>query len=87
MSDDYEPDEDRMQAQRAEWKRLDDLAAEIAAERANMETDLGKVLDPNVPPKPQLVIKPGYQHARRAYELGMDDEYSNAMKARYGGEW
>jgi hypothetical protein len=87
MSDDYEPDEDRMQAQRAEWKRLDDLAAEIAAERANMDTDLGKVLDPKVPPKPQLVIKPGHQHARRAYELGMDDEYSNAMKARYGGEW
>jgi hypothetical protein len=52
-----------------------------------METDLGKVLEPKTPPKPELVIKPGYQHARRAYELGMDDEYSNAMKARYGGEW
>jgi sugar phosphate isomerase/epimerase len=87
MSPDIEPDEDRMQAQRREWKRLDDLAAEIASERATMETDLGKVLEPKTPTKPELVIKPGYQHARRAYELGMDDEYSNAMKARYGGEW
>lgn len=83
MTDDYEPDEDRMQAQRAEWKYLDDLAAEIKAEPITCETDIGKVLDA----KPDIVIKPGYQHARRAYELGMDDEYSNAMKARYGGEW
>ena len=89
MSHEIEPDEDRMQAQRREWKYLDDLAAEIAAERATMETDLGKVLEPKTPPKtePQIVIKPGNHHALRAWEAGMDDEYSNAMKARYGGEW
>jgi sugar phosphate isomerase/epimerase len=81
--DDLEPDEDRMAAQRREWKRLDDLAAEIKAEPIMCESDLGKVLDT----KPEIVIKPGYQHARRAYELGMEDEYSNRMKARYGGEW
>lgn len=87
MSDDYEPDEDKMQAQRRRWKELDYVAAEIAAERANMEADIGKVLEPKKQPLPTLVIKPGHQHARRAYELGMEDEYSNAMKARYGGEW
>lgn len=54
MSDDHEPDEDRMQAQRREWKRLDDLAAEIAGERATMETDVGKVLDEG-PPSPWIV--------------------------------
>ena len=83
MSDHDEPDEDRMQQQRRDWKRLDDLAAEIAAERATMEPDIGKVLEQ----KPEIVIKPGYQHARNALKVGMEDEYSNAMKARYGGEW
>jgi hypothetical protein len=81
--DDIEPDEDRMEAQRRWAKRMDDLAAEIAAERATMETDLGKVLDAT----PKIVIKPGNQHALRAWEVGMEDEYSNRMKARYGGEW
>lgn len=80
MSD--EPDEDRMQAQRREWKRLDDLAAELAS-GGDAEPDRM----PAAVPTPKLVIKPGYQHARRAYELGMDDEYSNAMRNRYGGEW
>jgi hypothetical protein len=54
MSHDIEPDEDRMQAQRREWKRLDDLAAEIVAERATMQTDIGKVLEDG-PPSPWIV--------------------------------
>ena len=49
MSPDIEPDEDRMQAQRREWKRLDDLAAEIVSERATFETDIGKVLEDRAP--------------------------------------
>ena len=32
-------------------------------------------------------IKPGNYYARLAYEAGCEDEYSNRMKARYGGEW
>lgn len=83
MSDDYEPDEDMMQSQRREWKRLDDLAAEIASERATMEPDIGKFLEA----AREIAIKPGHQHARNAMRAGMDDEYSNRMKARYGGEW
>jgi hypothetical protein len=54
MSHDIEPDEDRMQAQRREWKRLDDLAAEIVSERATFETDIGKVLEDG-PPSPFIV--------------------------------
>ena len=54
MSPDIEPDEDRMQAQRREWKRLDELAAEIVSERATFETDIGKVLDEG-PPSPWIV--------------------------------
>jgi len=54
MSPDIEPDEDRMQAQRREWKRLDDLAAEIVSERATFQTDIGKVLEDG-PPSPWIV--------------------------------
>ena len=54
MSPDIEPEEDRMQAQRREWKRLDDLAAEIVSERATFETDIGKVLEDG-PPSPWIV--------------------------------
>jgi hypothetical protein len=54
MSPDIEPDDDRMQAQRREWKRLDELAAEIVSERATMETDIGKVLEDG-PPSPWIV--------------------------------
>ena len=86
MSDHAEPAEDRMQAQRRDWKRLDDLAAEIAAERATMESDIGKVLDAT-PKAPPVVAKPGNYYARLALKNGNEDEYINAMKARYGGEW
>jgi hypothetical protein len=54
MSPDIEPEEDRMQAQRREWKRLDDLAAEIVSERATFQTDIGKVLEDG-PPSPWIV--------------------------------
>ena len=64
-------------------KRLD---AE-AAERATFEPDMGKVLEETQPPKPPVVVKPGNYYARRAWENGDEDEYSNRMKARYGGEW
>jgi hypothetical protein len=54
MSPDIEPDDDRMQAQRREWKRLDELAAEIVSERATFETEIGKVLEDG-PPSPWIV--------------------------------
>jgi len=63
MSPDIEPDEDRMQAQRAEWKRLDDLAAEIVSEQATFETDIAKVLDEG-PPSP-FIVDVGIYTSRR----------------------
>lgn len=58
-----------------------------AAERATFEPDIGKVLEQPAPPKPPVIVKPGNYYARLAYEQGNEDEYSNRMKARYGGEW
>ena len=61
------------------------LAREDQAEPLTVETDLGKVLDdPMIPP---LVIKPGRMNASRAYKRGREDEYSDRMRAKYGGEW
>lgn len=70
--------------------QVDDVAAEIRDERlhgATFEPDLGKVLEQPAPPKPPVIVKPGNYYARLAYEQGNEDEYSNRMKARYGGEW
>jgi hypothetical protein len=72
MSHDIEPDEDRMQAQRREWKRLDDLAAEIVAERATMQTDIGKVLEDG-PPSP-FIVDVGIYTSRRDREAIQREE-------------
>jgi hypothetical protein len=34
-----------------------------------------------------IVIAPGNQHAQAAFKEGREDEYIDAMKSRYGGEW
>jgi len=61
------------------------LAREDQAEPLTVETDLGKVLDdPMIPP---LVIKAGKMNASIAYKRGREDEYSDRMRAKYGGEW
>lgn len=48
-----------------------------------------QVVEPKAaePPAVTTPIKPGNYYARLAYEAGCEDEYSNRMKARYGGEW
>jgi hypothetical protein len=63
MSTNIEPEEDRMQSQRREWKRLDDLAAEIVSERATFQTDIGKVLEDG-PPSP-FIVDVGIHTSRR----------------------
>ena len=60
------------------------LAREDQAEPLTVETDLGKVLDEQRPP---LVIKPGRMNASRAFRSGREDEYSDRMRSKYGGEW
>ena len=61
------------------------LAAEDQAEPLTVETDLGKVLEE--PARPPLAIKPGNQHAAAAFKQGREDEYSDRMRSRFGGEW
>jgi hypothetical protein len=61
------------------------LAREDQAEPLTVETDLGQVLDE--PARPPLVVKPGRHRAAAAYRVGREDEYSDRMRAKYGGEW
>lgn len=61
------------------------LAREDQAEPLRVETDIGKVLDE--PARPPLVIKPGRMNASRAFQAGREDEYSDRMRSKYGGEW
>ena len=77
-------DEDRY-ASRRRWNAyLDAIDAEIREERAakaTFTTDIGKAIEPDI------VIKPGSQHAAAAFKAGREDEYSNRMKQKYGGEY
>lgn len=61
------------------------LAREDQAEPLTVETDIGNVLDE--PARPPLVIKPGRMNASMAYRRGREDEYSDRMRSKYGGEW
>ena len=77
-------DLDRERARRRWNAYLAEVDAEIReerAQRATFTTDLGKVLEPDI------VIKPGSQHANAAFKQGREDEYSNRMKQKYGGEY
>lgn len=81
----HEDDEDldRERARRRWNAYLEDIDAEIREERATFTTDIGSVLEP----ESDIVVKPGSQHASAAFKVGREDEYSNRMKQRYGGEW
>ena len=58
------------------------LVREDQAEPLTVETDLGTVLE-----GPPLVIQPGRIHASAAYRAGREDEYSDRMRSKFGGEW
>jgi hypothetical protein len=81
---DDDEDLDRERSSRRWNAYLAQIDAEIReeqAQRATFTADIGKVLEPDI------VIKPGSQHANAAFKAGREDEYSNRMKQRYGGEW
>jgi len=46
---------------------------------------MGKVLDE--PIRAPLVIKPGRMNASSAFRRGREDEFSDRMRSKYGGEW
>ena len=56
--------------------------------RRQIEADLAEKPEPEpeAPPeaKPPLVVRPGSQWAAAAYKQGREDEWINAMQARYG---
>jgi hypothetical protein len=72
---------------RRDFETVEEAKARLAREDEPLmvETDIATVLDdPMVPP---LVIKPGRMNASRAYRRGREDEYSDRMRSKYGGEW
>ena len=72
---------------RKDFETADEFKARLAREDEplTVETDLGKVLDE--PARQPLVIKPGNAHAQAAFKAGREDEYSDRMRSKYGGEW
>jgi hypothetical protein len=72
---------------RRDFETVEEAKARLAREDEPLmvETDIATVLDdPMIPP---LVIKPGRMNASRAYKRGREDEYSDRMRSKYGGEW
>jgi len=64
----------------------------IAATNAHLaelieDDNLASIEPCQVPPPCTTPILPGSQHAAAATKEGSEDEYSNRMKAKYGGEW
>jgi len=63
--------------------------AELAAYRRSLANDFET---PEPTPEaatadPEITIRPGSHHAAAAFKVGQEDEYSNRMASRYGGEW
>jgi|688.fasta_scaffold1612419_2 hypothetical protein len=81
---DDDEDLDRERSRRRWNAYLDEIDAEIREERAAkamLTADIGKAIEPDI------VIKPGSHHAAAAASVGREDEYSNRMRQKYGGEW
>lgn len=80
MSDeDYEPDEDRMESQRMHWRRMAQLDREIAEKDEATPAAAPPVETPPVIPQSARTI------GRCTIEV--QDEWSNRMARKYGGEW
>jgi hypothetical protein len=64
---------------------------DILAEQQEEQDRLDLVpLEPcRIPPecRSDIVIKPGNQHAQAAFKAGREDEYIDAMRGRYGGDY
>jgi hypothetical protein len=63
--------------------------AELAAYRRSLVND---VETPEPTPEaataePEITVRPGSHYAAAARKIDQEDEYSNRMAAKYGGEW
>ena len=77
-------------ANQARLRRIRE-ANDILAEQQEEADRLATVpIEPcRIPPecRSDIVIKPGHQHAAAAFKAGLEDEYSDRMRSKYGGEW
>jgi hypothetical protein len=87
MTRPYEREHYRIQyALEHEWRNL--MAATNSHMAELIEYDNLASIEPcRVPTPCTTPILPGSQHAAAAFKQGSEDEYSNRMKAKYGGEW
>ena len=54
----------------------------------DVDNEPAPVLEPCRPTEPLTTpALPGAHNAAAAYRAGCEDEYSNRMQSRYGGEW
>ena len=71
-----------------EQERRDLMDAMNSRMAESIEDDNLAPMQPcRVPTPCTTPILPGSQHAAAAFKEGSEDEYSNRMKAKYGGEW
>jgi hypothetical protein len=77
--DDMEPDEDRMEWRRRHDRRMAELDRELA-ERAEPVTP-----EPPAPAMPPL--QPAFARSVGRCSPAGQDEWSNRMANKYGGEW
>ena len=71
-----------------EHERRDLMAAKNSLMAESIEDETLASIEPcRVPTPCTTPILPGSQHAAAAFKEGSEDEYSNRMKAKYGGEW
>jgi hypothetical protein len=72
-------------------RRREEEKNRLLAEQQEEQDRLDLVpLEPcRIPPECRidLVVKPGSQHAQAAFKAGMEDEYIDRMKGRYGGDY
>jgi hypothetical protein len=63
--------------------------AELAAYRRSLANDFEtpEPMPEAATAEPEITIRPGSHHAAAAFKVGQEDEYSNRMASRYGGEW
>lgn len=70
---------------RRDFETWDQYAKRLAAQDG--ETPDEDEATPQAPQLPPLTIRPGVQYVNSAIRAGRDDEYSERMRAKYGGEW
>ena len=79
-------DDSRCGAEFRRWRRQHEL--ELDNQVYGVPAEERPIVEPGRPTEPLTTpALQGNYHAGQAYKAGCEDEYSNRLKARYGGEW